>query len=188
MVKKNNKYQTIGIESYNFNAEKEKRFYRYLSMKTMKKKEYGMFLEDLREVKTCDNIKLCTIISYSEWKNYIVGKYERCTIEQLENFSAYLKLGQEKEKSDHEGLNIILAAYMATSLTIISQITIEQMAGVDISSIITFFIMCLFLIPCIYIALKIVMKYLYDNNTNSNLYKDYKKIIDELIEKKYALK
>ena len=39
MVKKNNKYQTIGIESYNFNAEKEKRFYRYLSMKTMKKKE-----------------------------------------------------------------------------------------------------------------------------------------------------
>lgn len=50
MVKKNNKYQTIGIESYNFNAEKEKRFYRYLSMKTMKKKEYGMFLEDLREL------------------------------------------------------------------------------------------------------------------------------------------
>ena len=39
MVKKNNKYQTIGIESYNFNAEKEKRLYRYLSMKTMKKTE-----------------------------------------------------------------------------------------------------------------------------------------------------
>lgn len=72
MVKKNNKYQTIGIESYNFNAEKEKRLYRYLSMKTMKKKEYGMFLEDLRELKTCDNIKSCTIISYSEWKNTLL--------------------------------------------------------------------------------------------------------------------
>ncbi|RGF17018.1 hypothetical protein DW266_11855 [Blautia sp. AM22-22LB] len=187
MVKKNNKYQTIGIESYNFNAEKEKRLYRYLSMKTMKKKEYGMFLEDLRELKTCDNIKSCTIISYSEWKKYIIEKYESCTIEQLENFSAYLKLGYEKETSEHEGLNIVLAAYMAGLLSIILQIAIKPMVGVDIR-LITFLIMCLLLIPCIYMALKIVMKYLYDNNTNSNLYKDYKKIIDELIEKKYALK
>ena len=76
---------------------------------------------------------------------------------------------------------------MAGLLSIILQIAIKPMVGVDIR-LITFLIMCLLLIPCIYMALKIVMKYLYDNNTNSNLYKDYKKIIDELIEKKYALK
>ena len=179
--KQKNKYQIIGLESYNFNAEKEKRLYRYLSMKNMKKKEHKKFLEDLQEIKTCDNIK-----SYSEWKKYIIRKYESSTIDQLENFSAYLKLGYEKETSEHDGLNIVLAAYMAGLLSIIFQIAIKPM-DLDIR-LSTFLIMCLFLIPCIYMALKIVMKYLYDNNTNSNLYKDYKKIIDELIEKKYALK
>nr|WP_296093270.1 hypothetical protein [uncultured Dorea sp.] len=178
---KRKRFCEIGKREYDFDYEKEKRFYSYLCFQKTKKKKFESDLQKLNKGRKGN--EQYTFESYTNWKKYIVEKYksDKYSLETLIDFSAYLNWGSIRLHPGREGWSILSAAYVTLLFTEISKLLIPSC---EINSITWVLIMLIILIPLVYIVTLNVLSPIYDNNIVENMYIDYKKVIDELIEER----
>ena len=173
----------IGKDNFEFDYEKEKNKYCYLwGIKTYKK--------GIR--KLADNEKF---EYYSEWSQYIIGKYNGYSLEMLNEFSRYLGQRVKNLKPYIEAWNIMIPIMITLLITVIFNLLVditttepETKIALTVSSffcLVIGFVIIFVIVFVIYFKLLLdVTTPLWDNNTEENLLTDYKEVIDNLIKDK----
>lgn len=166
----------IGKRWHDFNFKSEKTIYLYLCCKHIKRKELRNLNDDMK------------FKEYRQWKDYICDKYQNCSKDKLIEFSRYLNLKISDIKPSHEYWTIMSTAFLSMLFTTV----INGVMGIHkefsnysvwITLLVTLVLGALFIIPLIYLIIKIVYP-IYDNHFNEDFLKDYKEIIDDIIEGK----
>lgn len=117
--------------------------------------------------------------SYHQWKESVKQKYSPYSIEQLEEFTRYLELGIVNNNATKESGNIFYAAIMSCSIAfILEKVDDFQIQGIEFITVLFFIILMLCFI--IYIIYSTVFP-IFNDNLERNLYKDYQKIIEQII-------
>ena len=159
-----------GIENYFFDYNEEIRIYSFLCGEKMTKKEY---------LKLKDNEKLS---KYAEWESYVRNKYSNYPIDGLKEFSRYLNHRMRMYYPERNFIGPVASALIAAILTLLL-----DNINLDLPSIWAFALYALIIVSLsVFICLLIIdiSKMYYNNSFKENFYKDYKEIIDILIEEK----
>lgn len=170
VLRKNRKkcYIQIGKEEYDFDIENELLEYKYLCCARMKRKEW-------RQCK-----KKSMPYSYHQWKESIKQKYVPYSIEQLEEFTRYLELGIVKNNATKESGNIFYAALASGVIAVY----FGELTDLQSQEIIYVIIGSVFIILMLGFIIYAIVPPIFDDNLEGNLYKDYKKIIEQIIMEK----
>lgn len=159
----------IGKDSYNFDYSEEKDKYCYLCGVNSKKL--------IRKIKDDDKIK-----TYSEWKQTILSKYEKNSIEELQEFSRYLNQRIRILEPIKDYKSIVISVYTAIVVTGMYNLIMEiQQLNLNSRVIIGLTLLPLLVII---IFLRWIINYISDANIKRSLFVDYKEIIDEMIKDK----
>lgn len=165
----------IGIRWYEFDFQSEKNIYCYLCCDKMKKRALKKLDEKLK------------FVSYSQWKQYICNKYENYNKDELIEFSRYLNQKIRNIKPGREYLNIILPCFIPSIFTIVYEWIIKPNLKISnqlgISNVIFGVLITISFIFSMCSIAKDVFSPILENNIDANLLKDYKEIIDEIIDK-----
>lgn len=168
--------QEIGKRWYGFDFELEKVIYCYICCKRIKKKKIRKLDKELK------------FVSYHQWKQYVWNRYENFDKNTLIEFGRYLNQQIRNIKPIGEYLNIIATAVLTLILTKIVDIFLGvkiDFSGISVWGVFIIFSFIELIIILLSLFLFIEMIYpILDNNTNENLLKDYKEIIDEIISEK----
>lgn len=165
---------------YEFDDRSEKKIYKKLRRSLRKK-----FLKKKEKAGT-DEIK-----TYIEWRTYVIQKYKKYSKKALIDFSKFLEWQAEEKQIDQNTTN----AYMLIVFTAIITEAFKNMlldpmfemlgevpwVNVELFSILTAIILVLFVCGIIELVGPIIKKHIIND---SSFYLDYKKIIDEMIERK----
>ena len=193
-------YLNKGKIEYDFDFQKEKLFYSHLCFEKMKKKSCVQYQKNLKELnENKDEKDKYTFETYLDWKRYILKKYnsEEYSKEKLINFSAYLNLGCMSWGVSYEWKNIFFSAGIASIFTILYGISGAKEFG-EINKMLATFPMKIYIlglliegviVGAIFFLVTILLIWKMTSHSHhdkliQNMYLDYKKIIDELIEKK----
>lgn len=165
---------------YEFDDKSEKKIYKKLRRSLRK-----MFLKKKEKAGT-DEIK-----TYIEWRAYVKQKYKKYSKKELIDFSKFLGWQAEEKQIDQNTTNEFMVIVFTVIITSAFQkVLFEKMfemvekytvIKVEMFSIPTTIILVLFVCGIIKAVGYIRKKYKISENS---FYLDYKKIIDELIEKK----
>lgn len=166
----------IGRRWHNFNFKSEKIIYYYLCCKHIKKKELRNLNDDLK------------FDEYRQWKHYICNRYQNYSKDKLIEFSRYLNLMIRDKKPSHEYWTIMATAYISMVFTIVINIAMGKHMDLNNNSVwiillITILLEALFIMFLFFLIVKIMYP-IYDNHSEENFLRDYKEIIDDIIEKK----
>lgn len=193
-------YQNIGKMEYDFDFQKEKLFYSNLCFQKMKKKSRTQYQKNLKELNENKGEKdKYTLITYSDWKRYILNKYDskEYSKDKLINFSAYLNIGCRNWGTSYEWKNILSSVTITVVFTaLLGFAKMEEIEKLNIlisqlgekiyirALILEAVVLVLFIIVIATFILWIMTRSTYNDKLIQNMYEDYKKIIDELIENK----
>lgn len=170
--------KAIGKDNFEFDYEKELEGYKFLCGKKVKKDNYVLLRNDER------------YSSYSKWKGSIVKQYKNCSNEFLVNFSRYLNQGLRNTKPNQKVNEMIITALVAFFFTFLLNIILKfKVEKFDISS---FFVakliiaIVLVIIACVCLVayvMNIMITPIWEQDTVRCFWKDYKEIIDQIIQK-----
>lgn len=177
MAKKYRKsFQNVGNLKYDFEYQFEKNVYSNLCLRRVRKKELKKMDEKFK------------FTTYFEWKRYIWNKYEDYDKELLVEFSRYLNQGIRNVQPGREYLSffvpVILTVYFSEMLKKIIEVNDILSKALILSKVLLMPIAVLLLFGPLFYIIWSTLSPLWDNNVEENLYKDYKEIIDEMIEAK----
>lgn len=123
--------------------------------------------------------KYSNIQSYTEWKKYIVERYDKYTIEQLTEFQRYLNyMINIKKSANNFGTTVWCTAILSAMVSVAFNFLISE---TDWFEILYKSIIIVILLPRL---LKSTYKLVAADDCVCNMYEDYKEIIDELISNK----
>ena len=165
---------------YEFDDKSEKKIYKKLRRSLRK-----MFLKKKEKAGTDE------ITTYIEWRAYVQQKYKKYSKKELIDFAKFLEWQAEEKQIDQNTVN----AYMLIVFTAIITEAFKNMlldpmfemvgkvpwVNVELFSILTAIILVLFVCGIIELVGYIIKKHRISDNS---FYLDYKKIIDEMIERK----
>lgn len=183
-------YLNKGKIEYNFDFQKEKLFYSQLCFQKLNKKDRIKYQRYLKSVNEGKNKKeKYEFNNYLNWRKYIIEKYESYPLECLSNFSAYLNWGCRNIEIGNEWFKSLITSTISVLLAqLIAILSKNELPKI------TWYNFFLFLIvEVIFILIGTCIVYQFLNRTVKDsqsdkiiefFYKDYKKIIDELIENK----
>ena len=165
---------SIGREQFNFDLQKEKGIYGYLYGIRRTEKEW-------RKLRKAEKF-----YCYSEWKKYIWNKYKDYEIKELQDFSMYLNQRIRNEKPNKEYLSLFIPVFLSILIGKMPEM-IDDLQKIDFSGVSKGAVLLMIVVIAILVGLIIGLVWeifipIWDNNINENLFVDYKKIIDELIE------
>ena len=168
----------IGKNSFNFDYIKERDIYSYLwcnnLVRRWKKPEKEFRFE-----------------SYKEWKAYVVSKYDKYNRDSLVEFRKLLSQSKKNNESNRTYLGYclpaVLALVLSKSIDMLMNVDIRAMELVNWSDIISWLaaylvVVIMVMIPVaffLFIIIFPIVKY----DLEDNMYDDYMKILDEIIEK-----
>lgn len=154
--------------TFQFDEELELTIYRYVCNKMI---TYGKW----KKIRN----RYSNIQSYTEWKKYIVGRYDKYKKESLIEFQRYLNYKINTKKSANSFATTVWCTVMLS--TIVSMAFNFLISETDWFEILFKSIMIVIFLPLI---LKSTYKIVAEDNCACNMYEDYKEIIDELIANK----
>lgn len=125
--------------------------------------------------------------SYHQWKQYIINKYKCFELDTLIEFSRYLNQRIRSVKPGYEFNSITAAAIMSWVVTKLMEDFIEVEMAVK-SNIICSMVTVIVTAAIVWAIVNLWYKCFWNNNTEENFYKDYKEIIDEIIEERKKMK
>ncbi len=165
---------TIGKEEYNFDFQLEKDIYQNLCCIRIKKK----VIKKLEQ----KNLKIYT---YSEWKQYIYNKYKNYNEAQLLEFSKYLNQRIRNVKPFREVWDLFVTVIMTFVFVEGGKALIGKLESFKSNDdiIIKYLIALIFIVITIFWVIRQVIIPKLDNDIEEHLYKDYKEIIDGMINK-----
>lgn len=168
----------IGKRWHDFDFKSEKTIYLYLCCKHIKRRELRNLNDDMK------------FKEYRQWKQYICNKYQNYSKDKLIEFSRYLKLMIRNIKTSHEYWSIMATTYLSMVFTMVINIAMGQHMDLSNNSawiilLVTILLEALFIIFLIFLIVK-MMRPIYDNHFEENFLRDYKEIIDDILEKKYS--
>ena len=161
----------IGKRRYDFDLELELMIYRYLCCHRIKK----------RVLKKMDyNYKFG---SYKQWKQYIQSKYEKYSLDELREFSRYLNLKIREIKPLQQYwilmIPIVITLFFSQLIQFFTKKYVEY--AYDYYAQIILFLYAILLGFVILIMLKPLLLSIFAEDFEMNFLKDYKEIIDEMI-------
>lgn len=177
--KKKKYYREIGEQEYKFDYKKEKNIYMYYCLNKLSKKEE-------KEIRKLQDEKEIFGNKYCDWKKYIYKKYEKYSIEALENFAHYIQQGTRNNKVIRVYNTMTLPVIITLVLTIMFEKVIEDILinNIENKSLATEVVVIgIFICVLSYIAW-IVITTIFDDSVEKNMYSDYLRIIKEMIKKK----
>lgn len=173
LMKKENKRSLvlIGKQQYDFDIELEVMIYRYLCYERIKKIEFKK-MESKYKFK-----------SYKQWKQYIHDKYIKYSNEELEEFSRYLnlKIRRLNPQKQYRNLTFPILCTIAFSKMVDFFVKNHVEFSKNIIAFLIFLLLTLFLGVEILIMLAPSVKFIFDDDIEENMLKDYKEIIDGMI-------
>lgn len=127
--------------------------------------------------------------SYSEWKNYVWSKYEKCNCQQLNNFLHFLQMQLRKIKPAQQFRDLIYVPIMVALITqMIAEMPSLKNQEIEINTSVTAKVAFIFVvIIAIFSIFIFVRDMLYSFNSKSedkDMYEDYISIIQEIIQSK----
>lgn len=166
----------IGKKIYEFDFILEKIIYEYLCFSHMKKKELKKLDEKLK------------FVTYKEWKKYILDKYKGYEEEKLIEFSRYLN----QRIRNVEPAFMYLQVHIPVMATIIftkafdfifeTKLVFSGTPKIFVAAFVLLFDICV-IMPLIFFVWH-TFKPFRENCVEKNFLKDYKEIIDNLINSK----
>lgn len=172
---------SIGIDNYDFDSKKELNVYRYLCGERMTTSEWDA-LEDIYKFS-----------SYKQWKLYIYMKYKDYNIGKLKEFSRYLCHRERSIKPQNEYWIVVFPILFTIFIDkvygeIVNQSILDSIINEGYSIKIIYYV-C---IPICFIGLLVFLFHMikdftnkiWGNNLDSNLFLDYREIIDEIVKEK----
>ncbi len=176
----------IGKNKYIFDFDQEIIIYKYVCCKRLKKRE----LKKLNKNQKFDY--------YSEWKQSICDRYKDYNNEKLLNFSRYLNQRIRNVRPNKEYSKMYTPIILSLGITSVynALMNTEENDLIDYSTAlkISFTLIYVFLIVAsLFFLVWYTYKPIFENDDEENLLKDYKEIIDEILdvrkkEKKYYIK
>ncbi len=164
--------EKLGKEYYDFDFLEEKNIYKYLCRRHMKK----------NSIKKMDNnLKFET---YEQWKRYIFNKYKDYQNEKLIEFSYFINQKIRDVKPRREFWNIIITIIVTLNVEKILE-DISNISGTSILEKIGGVIALIVIIMVVVWFIIWITGRIFDEADEENLYRDYKEVIDEMIEKNY---
>lgn len=161
----------VGKNYYEFDKEYEMIVYKYLCFKSLKKGECKIIN---------DNHKFLT---YMQWKNYIYDKYREYEDDKLNEFSHFLEQNIRNATPKFENWKLIITVLLTLFCDKIFE-TIIEIACIKLDSVFQVIIEIISIFLMIFIFAYVVEKLiqpLWGVPVEDNLYKDYKKIIDDIV-------
>lgn len=172
--------EEIGIRWYKFDFKSEREIYCYLCCCHEKKKKLQKLDKELK------------FVSYRQWKQYIWNRYEYFDKDMLIEFSRYLNLRVRNIMPSREFWNIIATITLTFIFTkFMNMILNAKMDFNEVSAwsaIVFIFLLELSTTLALVFIFNQVFSPILDNNVDENLLKDYKEIIDEIINDKEKFK
>lgn len=164
---------SVGVEQYKFDFQKEKNIYSYL---------YGIHMRKRVEKELEEKLKFQ---HYSEWKEYIRDKYSDYDSKKLMDFSRYLEQRIRRGNPEREYWKICVPIIITVIITNLPQM-LQNLLEFDFSGApIWGIILCVFIVGVLCILLAYVIYNtvlpLWESNTKENFLIDYKEIIDGMI-------
>lgn len=154
--------------TFQFDEELELTIYRYVCNKMI---TYGKW----KKIRN----KYSNIQSYTEWKKYIVGRYDKYKKESLIEFQRYLNYMINIKKSANSfGTTVWCTSMLSAMVSVAFNSLISE---TDWFEILYKSIIIVILLPHL---LKSIYRLVAADDCVCNMYEDYKEIIDELIANK----
>lgn len=164
--------ELVGKRKYDFDSTLEKRIYSCLCCSYGAKKAFK---------KLDDKLKFS---SYQQWKQYVFNKYEYYCKDDLIEFSRYLNQNIRNSKPYSEYWKIMLSVLLTISLTIILDAFLNiHFKSTGLILWVVIITVMLILVMAIVVIIMQTLGPMLENNTEEYFYRDYKEIIDEMINK-----
>lgn len=167
----------VGKNKYEFNSNEELSIYKYLICRSLRGKKE-------KELKD----KEALFDYYSDWKNYVINSNKDKDEKKLEEFSRHLeqRIRNEQVVSKYIGLTIpiLLTAFLTTILGELPDIFNIDYSQVPWGVRVFVFFFILLVIGLVGYMFIDFFNDLINYQTRENLFIDYKKVVDEMIQKK----
>lgn len=129
-----------------------------------------------------DDIKFTT---YNQWEKYIQSKYKSLNKSELKEFSHFLNLKIRNIKPGYEYYKIIIPVMITLMVDELFS-TLMNISQIKMDTFLSFVIELEFIVITMILSLSVIIKItkpIWDVTDKINFYSDYKKIIDDMIEK-----
>ena len=172
MKKKNRRkdFATLGKEIYGFDLQSERYIYDYLCCFRMKKKK-------LRQL---DNEHKFN--SYKQWEKYIKGKYSGYDSETLIEFSRYLNQRIRIVNSSSEYWKLCAPVILTLILSKLVEVLYSSEPDLNGAPLAAILFLITLLIVFLIFSIWQVVSPIFDDYWDGYMLKDYKEIIDSMIE------
>lgn len=164
----------IGKKQYEFDLQKEKDIYSYMQGMRVKKPK------KLEEKLKFD--------SYCEWKKYVQNKYNGYDSKKLLGFSRYLKQGIRNVKPSKEYWNYFIPVLITLGVTKLFEVILKtKNIFADIPFLTGLLVYVIFMAMLFFFSVIFIIYILgpvFDNDTEENMFTDYKETIDEMLSQK----
>lgn len=174
MMKKEKKHKYVASDWYEFDEEKEKNIYLYVSGKKLKKRV---------EKNMDENVKFKF---QSQWECYVKNKYRDFSDEKLKNFYYFLNQRGRNIKPVHDYC-IMVFPVMLTLIFDKVYVYIQSMGNIKIDSgwdIVVGIVMYLAMMAVCLFAICKLLKEVFKTSEPEYFLKDYKVIIDNMIKER----
>ncbi len=165
--------EDIGKRWYGFDLKVEKKIYNYVCCVRIKRIGFSVLDEKLK------------FVSYHQWSQYVRNKYEFFDKDKLIEFSRYLNQRIRNIKPSHEYWSIMASIVMTLTVTkLVEGILSMRMDFKDIpfwGTIVVLLFFEIFIVVSLLFIINQTLHPILDNNLEENLLRDYKEIIDEMI-------
>lgn len=166
----------VGKEKYSFDYYEEKNIYLYVCHQHLKK-----------SVKEKMNAKV-KFDSYSEWRNYVSGKYKEYDKHGLMEFDRYLTQRIRNVKPGRDYWEMVATILLTIFITKIFDELLDVFPVLSnlpvLLAIVAWILVAGTIITVTYIVIWQTIIPIYEDNAEENLLIDYKEIIDDMIKEK----
>lgn len=173
--KKKRSLNLIGKRKYDFDIKLEKQIYSCLCCSYGAKKAFKKLDAKLK------------FNSYHEWRQYVCNKYKGYHKKELIEFSRYLNQNMRNIRPLKEFWDLFVSIILTVLFTIgadkLLNFHLDYIKGSLLNFVIIYLLLLIIFVSPILMLIRQIIIPIFDNNIEENFFRDYKEIIDDMIDK-----